>query len=93
MFVAFRNLLKYLLITGLLLIAGTKVKAYSVLAHEAIIDASWQGALLPLLKQKYPDATHEQLLLAHSYAYGGSIVADMGYMPFGNGFFTDSTLR
>jgi hypothetical protein len=45
--------------------------------------------MLPLLKQKYPNATTNDLLKAHSYAYGGSIVADMGYMPFGNGFFTD----
>lgn len=64
-------------------------KAYSVLAHEAIIDASWKPVLLPLLVEKYPNATREELIMAHSYAYGGSIVADMGYMPFGNGFFTD----
>ncbi|MBL4676823.1 MAG: zinc dependent phospholipase C family protein [Mucilaginibacter sp.] len=64
-------------------------KAYSVLAHEAIIDASWKPVMYPMLKEKYPNATREEMIMAHSYAYGGSIVADMGYMPFGNGFFTD----
>jgi hypothetical protein len=80
---------KYLLVTVLLSLTGFTSKAYSILAHEAIIDASWKPVLMPLLKEKYPGVTKEQLLLAHSYAYGGSIVADMGYMPFGNGFFTD----
>jgi hypothetical protein len=89
MSVTFRSAFRYLLVTAMLMFAGLCSKAYSILAHEAIIDASWKPTLLPLLKQKYPDATREQLLLAHSYAYGGAIVADMGYMPFGNGFFTD----
>ena len=89
MLVTFRSAFTYLLLTTALTFTGISAKAYSILAHEAIIDASWKPALLPLLKQKYPNATPEQLLLAHSYAYGGAIVADMGYMPFGNGFFTD----
>ncbi|RFZ81130.1 hypothetical protein DYU05_20435 [Mucilaginibacter terrenus] len=63
--------------------------AYSILAHEAIIDASWQPSIVPLLKQKYPNITDADIKKAHSYAYGGAMVADMGYMPFGNGFFTD----
>jgi hypothetical protein len=84
-----RSALKYLLVSTLFTFAGLTSKAYSILAHEAIIDASWKSTLMPLLKQKYPNATREQLLMAHSYAYGGAIVADMGYMPFGNGFFTD----
>ena len=80
---------RYLLVTVMLMFVGLTSKAYSILAHEAIIDASWKSVLIPMLKQKYPSATREELLMAHSYAYGGSIVADMGYMPFGNGFFTD----
>lgn len=78
-----------LLATAFFLLAGQTVNAYSILAHEAIIDASWKEVSIPLLKQKFPNATREDLLLAHSYAYGGSIVADMGYMPFGNALFTD----
>ncbi|TWR25882.1 zinc dependent phospholipase C family protein [Mucilaginibacter pallidiroseus] len=84
-----KKLYKYILLAVLLVVAGNTAKAYSILAHEAVIDASWRSDIVPLLKKKYPSATYDELLLAHSYAYGGSIVADMGYMPFGNGFFTD----
>jgi hypothetical protein len=63
-------------------------KAYSVLTHEAIIDASWESSIQPLLKLKYPGATEDQLKHARAYAYGGAIVPDMGYYPFGSIFFT-----
>ncbi|MCO5936379.1 zinc dependent phospholipase C family protein [Mucilaginibacter sp. RB4R14] len=85
----FRSALKFSLISALLTFAGLTSKAYSILAHEAIIDASWKPVLIPLLKEKYPGITREEILMAHSYTYGGSIMADMGYMPFGNVFFTD----
>ena len=45
--------------------------AYSVLTHKAIFDASWEMNIEPLLKQKYPAVTNSDLLVAHSYAYGG----------------------
>jgi len=64
-------------------------KAYSVLTHEAVIDASWGKYIQPLLKQKYPAATDSELLVAHSYAYGGCMIADMGYFPFGSKYFTN----
>ena len=63
--------------------------AYSVLAHEAVIDASWQTAILPLLKQKFPSSSEAGLETARSYAYGGALIADMGYFPFGNPYFTN----
>jgi len=64
-------------------------KAYSVLTHEALIDASWKKSILPLLKEKYPAAADSDLTKAHAYAYGGALIADMGYFPFGNVYFTD----
>ncbi|WP_345949108.1 zinc dependent phospholipase C family protein [Mucilaginibacter sp. PAMB04274] len=64
-------------------------KAFSILAHEAIIDAEWDLALKPILVKRYPNATLDELIKAHSYAYGGSLVADIGYMPGGNAYFTD----
>ncbi|MEB0262274.1 MULTISPECIES: zinc dependent phospholipase C family protein [unclassified Mucilaginibacter] len=85
----FRSALKFFFFSALLTFAGLTSKAYSILAHEAIIDASWKPVLIPLLKEKYPGITREEILMAHSYTYGGSIMADIGYMPFGNGFFTD----
>ena len=63
--------------------------AYSVLTHQAIVDAAWEKNLKPVLLKHYPDATEEQLRKAHAHAYGGSIIQDMGYFPFGNPFFTD----
>jgi len=64
-------------------------KGYSVLTHEAIIDALWEKTIQPLLKHKYPAATELQLKEAHSYAYGGAIAPDMGYFPLGSRLFTD----
>jgi len=64
-------------------------KAYSVLTHEAIVDASWEKSIQPLLKNKYPAVTDSALKVAHSYAYGGAIAPDMGYFPFGSRLFTN----
>ena len=64
-------------------------KAYSVLTHEAIVDASWEKSIQPLLLKKYPGATADELNDARAYVYGGAIMPDMGYYPFGNKFFTD----
>jgi hypothetical protein len=64
---------------------------YSVLTHEAIIDAAWKDGIEPLLLMRFPNSTPEELLQAHAYAYGGAIIQDMGYYPFGNRFFSDLT--
>ncbi|MFZ1035236.1 MAG: zinc dependent phospholipase C family protein, partial [Candidatus Acidiferrales bacterium] len=53
------------------------------------MDSAWDDAIKPLLLQRFPDATHEQLKEAHSYAYGGSVIQDLGYYPFGSHFFSD----
>ena len=64
---------------------------YSVLTHEAIIDAAWGDSIRPLLLKRFPNATHDDLHKAHAYAYGGAIIQDMGYYPFGSHFFSDLT--
>ena len=64
---------------------------YSVLSHEAIVDAAWKDTIEPLLSHRFPDATPDELLCAHAYAYGGAIIQDLGYYPFGNRFFSDLT--
>ncbi len=63
--------------------------AYSVLTHEEIIDLLWKDQIIPLLKARFPNATDADLLKAHAYAYGGSVVQDIGYYPFGNHVFSD----
>lgn len=69
----------------------TNLYSYSVLTHEAIIDSAWKDSIEPLLRQRYTRATAQELKTAHAYAYGGSIIQDMGYYPFGSHFFTDLT--
>jgi hypothetical protein len=73
----------------LLLFSAPVVSAYSVLTHEAIIDAVWDSSIKGLLLERFPDATGEDLTKAHAFAYGGSIIQDMGYFPFGSRFFSD----
>lgn len=63
--------------------------AYSVLAHEAIIDSAWDTNIRPLLLERFPKATPEELRRAHAFAYGGTIVQDLGYYPHGSHYFSD----
>ena len=65
--------------------------SYSVLTHEAIIDSTWDSAIKPLLHQRFPAATLDELTAAHAFAYGGCIIQDLGYYPFGSKLFSDLT--
>ena len=58
--------------------------AYSVLTHEEIVDLLWTSEIQPLLLQRFPHLTADQIKDAHAYAYGGSVIQDLGYYPFGN---------
>ncbi len=62
---------------------------YSVLTHEEIVDLLWKDQLRPMLLERFPQASEEDLKQAHSYAYGGSVIQDMGYYPFGSKYFSD----
>lgn len=78
-----------LLIATALIFAPPQLTAYSVLSHEELIDISWESDIQPAIKKRFPNATPEQLNEAHAYAYGGSVIQDLGYYPFGNHYFTD----
>ena len=67
-----------------LLLCSTGSSAYSVLTHEEIVDLLWTDQISPLLLKRFPGLTEEQLKLAHSYAYGGAVIQDLGYYPFGS---------
>ena len=67
----------------LLLCAGGSW-GYSVLTHEEIVDLVWTDELRPLLLKRFPALTEDQLKEAHSYAYGGAVIQDLGYYPFGS---------
>ena len=58
--------------------------AYSVLTHEEIVDLLWAAQIRPLILTRYPGLSEEQIKEAHSYAYGGAVIQDLGYYPFGS---------
>ena len=72
-----------------MLLAPRSAPGYSVLAHEAAVDALWSDVIVPILKQRFPDTSPEQLLEARASAYGGSVIQDLGYYPFGSQLFTN----
>lgn len=74
-----------------LLLCTTSAFSYSVLTHEEVIDLAWNSSIRPLLLQKFPGATEKQLRDAHAYAYGGCVIQDMGYYPFGKALFSNLT--
>jgi hypothetical protein len=71
------------------ILAPRDARAYSVLAHQSNIDALWDAQIRPLLLAKYPRTSPDALLGARAYAYGGSVIQDMGYYPFGSRLFTN----
>jgi len=73
----------------MLVLMPRSAAAYSVLAHEALIDATWADQLAPLLKQRFPRTSAEDIRRARAYAYGGSLIQDLGYYPFGSHLFTN----
>lgn len=64
-------------------------QSYSVLTHEELIDLVWDDSIRPLLLSRYPNTTPDELRRAHAYAYGGSVLQDLGYYPFGSHLFSD----
>jgi len=71
------------------LMCGSAAFAYSVLTHEEIIDLVWTDEIRPLLLNRFPGLTEEQITQAHAYAYGGAVIQDLGYYPFGSVEFSD----
>jgi hypothetical protein len=63
--------------------------AYSVLTHEEIVDLLWSDEIRPLLLKRYPGLSEDQIKEAHAYAYGGAVIQDLGYYPFGSRDFSD----
>ena len=66
-------------------------RAYSVLTHEQLIDLTWDSSIVPLLRSRYPNLTAAELEQARAYAYGGCVIQDIGYYPFGDPFFSNLT--
>ena len=71
------------------LMMGSRASAYSVLTHEATIDAAWDTSIKPLLLARFPKTSAAALDDARAYAYGGCVIHDLGYYPFGSKFFSN----
>src|ERR1700739_1297139 len=76
-----------LLLIVLMSITGSP--AYSVLTHEEIVDLLWSDEIQPLILARFPGLSADQLKEAHAYAYGGAVIQDLGYYPFGSREFSD----
>ncbi len=50
---------------------------------------AWNDQIRPLLLKRFPNLTDEELRKAHAYAYGGAVIQDLGYYPFGSKEFSD----
>ena len=72
-----------------LLLSGSSLPAYSVLTHEEIVDLVWTDQLRPLLLKRFPALTEAQITEAHAFAYGGAVIQDLGYYPFGSTEFSN----
>jgi hypothetical protein len=73
----------------MVLISAGNNWGYSVLTHEQVVDVQWKDGIQPLLLKRFPHATEEDLRKAHAFAYGGCVLQDMGYYPFGSKYFSD----
>lgn len=73
----------------LALACGGVSSAYSVLTHEEIVDLLWTDEIQPLLLTRFPGLSEDQLKDAHAFAYGGAVIQDLGYYPFGNKEFSN----
>ncbi|HEY1766397.1 MAG TPA: zinc dependent phospholipase C family protein [Terracidiphilus sp.] len=75
----------------MLLLLPRQAAAYSLLTHEQLIDLTWQDSIVPLLLSHYPNLTPADLDRARAYAYGGCVIQDIGYYPFGDPSFSNLT--
>ncbi len=82
---------RFLPLLLLSLLLPPRARAYSLLTHEQLIDLTWQRSIVPLLLSRYPTLTPAQIEHARAYAYGGCVIQDIGYYPFGDAFFSNLT--
>lgn len=71
-----------------LLLIPRPAGAYSILSHEALVDSLWDDMIVSLLRQRFPNESPETIAASRAFAYGGSVIQDLGFYPFGNHFFT-----
>jgi Zinc dependent phospholipase C len=81
--------LRGLVLLLLVVLSPSMMVGYSILTHEQIVDLAWHDRIEPLLRRRFPNATEDELIKAHAYAYGGCVIQDLGYYPFGSKDFSN----
>ncbi len=84
-----KSSLSTILVLLLVLAYPRPAGGFSVLTHEELIDLTWADSIRPLLLKRYPNLTPAQLRAARAYAYGGCVIQDVGYYPFGTPLFSN----
>jgi hypothetical protein len=79
-----RNGFVHLAALLVILLSSQNLFAYSVLTHMEIVDLGWEDGIRPLLLKRFPNLSEDQIIQAHAYAYGGSVIQDLGFYPFGS---------
>ena len=86
-----KRILKVVPLLFCLLLPWANAYAYSLITHEQLIDLTWKDSIVPLLLSRYPNLTQAELERARAYAYGGCVIQDIGYYPFGDMGFSNLT--
>jgi hypothetical protein len=73
----------------IVLMCTSNSSGYSVLTHEEIVDLLWADEIQPLLLKRFPALSVDEIRHAHAYAYGGAVIQDLGYYPFGSKEFSN----
>lgn len=85
----FRRAFGWFVLAFAFLLGTRAAHSYSLLSHEEVVDMAWPGYVVPLIRKRYPAVTQDELTQCHAYAYGGSVIQDMGYYPFGSKEFSN----
>ena len=85
----FRKVIWLALLMALAMPWARTAHAYSLQTHEQLIDLTWKDSIVPLLLSRYPTLTPAELDRARAYAYGGCVIQDIGYYPFGDASFSN----
>jgi hypothetical protein len=79
------------LFVSIALFAPPSAFGYATFTHLELIDLAWNDSIRPLILRKFPTSTAAAMDEAHAYAYGGALIQDLGYYPFGKKFFSNLT--
>ncbi len=84
-----RKISRWIAVALVLWLGAPTGQAYSVLTHEQVVDLLWKPQIAPMILARFPSTTPAQMVIAHSYAYGGCVIQDMGYYPHGSHQFSN----